>query len=123
MYKRQVAAARTRGHIAVVHADQEAGIGALEPSLLQLGVTLTTTQGRGPQANGLAEQAVGQLAGMARAALAVYSPATAVALWQSAMLWAAQRIADPKLPPFGAAVLARMPPLTNLGKLDARAAR
>ena len=118
---RMVAAARARGHVATVHADNDAGLVALEPSLLALGVTLTTTQGRDPQANGLAEQAVGQLSRMARAVLAEYSAGTAAALWQCAMVWAAQRIVDPKLTPFGAAVLARLPPMANLGKLAPRA--
>ena len=83
---RMVAAARARGHVTTVHADREAGVGALEPALLALGVTLTTTQGRHPQASGLAEQAVGQFARMARSVHATYGPDTAAALWQSSMM-------------------------------------
>ena len=119
---RMVLAARSRGEIVVVHSDKEAGVEALEPDLLKLGVTLRTTQGRDPQANGLAEQAVGQLARMARAAVAPYSKKVAADLWQEAMVWSAQRLVDPKLPPFGAMMLVRHPPLAAIDKLSARAA-
>ena len=117
---RMVLAAKTRGVVLSVHSDRESGLEALEGALLGLGVSLSTTQGRDPQANGMAEQAAGQLSRMSRAALAHYSPAVARQLWPYAMVWAAQRIADPKLPPFGAKVLARHPPLMPLGKLASR---
>ena len=115
--------AKRRGEVHTIHSDREAGLEALEGMLLAQGVKLSTTQGRDPQANGLAEQAVGQLCRMARAVLADYKPDVARALWQPAMVWAAQRLSDPKLPPFGAAVLARHPPHMLLGKLSARACR
>ena len=65
---RMVADARSRGEVTAVHTDREAGLLALEGTLLGVGVKLSTTQGRDPQANGLAEQMAGQLCRMARAA-------------------------------------------------------
>ena len=118
---RMLLSARGRGDVHTVHADKEGGIAALEPHLLGVGVRMSTTQGHDPQGNGLAEQAVGQLSRMARAVLAEYGAATAARLWQPAVLWSAQRLADPKLPPFGAKVLARHAPKAKLGKLDPRA--
>ena len=41
-------------------------------------------------------------------------------LWPSAMVWAAQRFAGPKLHPFGALALVRRPPRPALGKLCGR---
>ena len=120
---RMVLEAKRRGDVLTIHSDREAGLEALEGMLLAQGVSLTTTQGRDPQANGLAEQAVGQLCRMARAVLAHYGGDVARSLWQYAMVWSAQRLADPKIPPFGAEVLARHPPLSPLGKLSARACR
>ena len=110
-----VAAARARGIVTTAHAEQEAGVRSPEPVLLALGVRPTSTQGRDPLANGLAGQAVGQLARMPLAVLTGYSADAAAALWKSAMVWAAQRIADPKMPTSGAAVLTRHPLLANLG--------
>ena len=118
---RILAQAMERGNVSAVRADREKGFGALEDELLALGIQLSVTQGSDPQANGLAEQAVGQLARMARGVLATYPDATQASLWQSAMVWAAQRLSDSKLPPFGARVLARHPPKAALGKLTARA--
>ena len=118
---RMVQDAMQRGTVTTLHADREAGIESLETELLALGVRLSLTQGRDPQANGLAEQAVGALSRMARAALAhLTSPDVKVALWPFAMVWAAQRLADPKLPPFGALAQARLPTKAMLGKLDRR---
>ena len=117
---RMLADARRRGEVATVHSDKEAGVLALEEDLLRVGAKLSYTQGRDPQANGLAEQTVGQLCRMARAALASYDDAVAAALWQSGMVWAAQRLVDPKLPPFGARVIVRHPPAMVLGKLAGR---
>ena len=118
---RMVLAARERGEVRAVHADRELGLAALEADLLGVGVALRTTQGRGPQSNGMAEQAVGQLGRMARAALGHYQQDTARALWQHALVWAAERIVDPKTPRFGAKVMVRHAPATHLGKLCQRA--
>ena len=120
---RMVIEAKRRGVVTSVHSDREAGLEALEGVLLAQGVSLATTQGRDPQANGLAEHTVGQLCRMARAVLAHYDQGVARHLWQHAMIWASQRIVGPKMPPFGAVVLARHPPLAPLGKLSARAIR
>ena len=97
-----VAEARSRGEVTIVHSDQEPGLLAIEGKLLAVGLRLSTTQGHDPQSNGLAEQTAGQLCRMARAALAHYSVTVAAAPWQHAMVWAAQRLVGPKLPPFGA---------------------
>ena len=67
-----LAAAMSRGAIDRIHAGREAGLQALEKDLLGLGVTLITTKGHNPTANGGAEAAVGLLAGLARAPLAPY---------------------------------------------------
>ena len=121
---RMVNEAKLRGAVTSLHADREAGAEALEAGLLALGVRLSLTQGGGPQANGTAEQAVGRLSRMARAALSHLSDErVAAALWPSAMVWAAQRLADPKVPPFGALVLARHPPKAALGKLGGRTSK
>ena len=83
---------------------------------------LSLTQGEDPQANGLAEQAVGRLCRMARSATAHLScPEAKASLWPSAMVWAAQRLEDPKMPPFGAQAIARHPPKAVLGKTQGRA--
>ena len=92
-----------------MRSDQEPGLLALEETLRTAGLKLSTTQGYDPQPNGLAEQTVGKLCRMARAALAHYEDSVATSLWQYAMVWAAQRLVDPKLPPFGARVVARHP--------------
>ena len=81
-----VESARARGEVLVVHTDREAGVRALEPVLLGQGIALSTTQGRRPQTNGLAEQAGGQLCRMAHNVLAPYAKPVAVALWQCAMV-------------------------------------
>ena len=119
---RMVLAARERGEVRAVHVDREHGAAALESDLLGIGVALRTTQGRDPQPNGMAEQAVGQLGRMARAVLGHYPPEPARGLWQHAMLWAAERLADPKIPPFGAKALIWHAPAAKLGKLSHRAA-
>ena len=113
--------ARERGEVTAVHADREAGLAALEGELLKMSVRLTVTQGQDPQANGTAENAVGRLCRMARAVLHHYDDGVARKLWQAAIVWGAQRIADPKLPPFGARVYVRHAPAALLGKLQARA--
>ena len=115
-----VAEARSRGSVSTVHADREKGFGALEGDLLALGIRLSVTQGSDPQANGLAEQTVGQLSRMARGVLATYPGDVQACLWQDAMVWAAQRLSNAKLPPLGAKILARHPPKTALGKLAGR---
>ena len=121
---RMVAEAKQRGAITKLRADREGGIEALEADLLALGVRLSLTQGRDPQANGTAEQAVGRLSQMAHAASAhISDQIVAAALWPSAMVWAAQRLAGHKLPPFGALALARHPPMAPLGKLGGRASK
>ena len=53
--------------------------------------------------------------------LGYYESDVAAALWQYAVVWAAQRMCDARLPPFGAKVLARPPPAVNLSKLGRRA--
>ena len=113
--------ARARGIITDVHADREGCFGALENKLLALGIRLSVTQGSYPQVNGLAEQAVGGLSRMARGVLATYRTAVQASLWPFAMALAAQLLCGPKLPPFGAKVLARHPPKVAPGKLTVRA--
>ena len=58
---------------------------------------------------------------MARAVLRHYDDGVARTLWQATIVWGAQRIADPKLLPFGARVYVRHAPAALLGKLQARA--
>ena len=58
---------------------------------------------------------------MARAVMCEHGDQVARDLWQGAMIWSAQRLADPKLPPFGGEVLVRHAPTTKLGKLRDRA--
>ena len=83
---RMISSARARGTISVVHADREGGFGALENELLALGIRLSVTQGSDPQANGLAEQEVGQLSRMARGVLATYPATVQESLWPFAMV-------------------------------------
>ena len=116
-----ILAARQRGEVAVVHTDQEPGMLALEGELLGLGVRLSTTQGGDPQANGCAENAVGRLSRMARAVLHGYDEGVARQLWQQAMVWSAQKLEGPDIPPFGARVMVRHTPAAVLGKLRPRA--
>ena len=118
---RMILEARSRGTVGTVRSGREDGLFALEGDLLSVGARLSSTQGNDPQANGIAEQAVGQLSRTSRAILGHYPEAVAAALWQHAMIWAAQRTADPKLPPFGAKVVVRPPPATKLKKLGNRA--
>ena len=118
---RMLAAARRRGNIHKVHADRERGLLALEASLLAVGCELSCTQGHDPQANGLAEAAVGRLSRMARAVTHEYPAEVAGALWGHAMVWAAQRLGDPDMPPFGAKLLVRCAPKVKLSKLARRA--
>lgn len=106
-----------------VHCDRELGVSALEPDLLSLGCELSLTQGADPAANGIAENLVGRLCNLARAVLSHYDDAVRRTLWPRAMVWAAQRLHDPKLPPFGSAVLVRDPPAVKHGKCDYRAGR
>ena len=61
--------AKTRGVVSAVHADKETGLRAPETDLLGVGVALWGAKGGDPQANGLAEATVGQLARMAREVL------------------------------------------------------
>ena len=118
---RMLAAARRRGEVHTIHADREGGLQAVEQQLLGVGCKLSCTQGYDPQANGLAEATVGILSRMARAVLYEYPASVAGKLWAHAMVWAAQRLGDPGLPPFGAKVLVRHGPNVVLSKLARRA--
>ena len=57
---------------------------------------------------------------MARAVLHYYADGVARNLWPFAMVWAAQRVSQPNTPPYGARMVVRHTPKTQLGKLAAR---